>query len=58
GKRLPTSFHASPANRKISQLDAMSVVTRKGKPHLMITVTCNSNWPEMQYHNTAAVIHY
>ncbi|CAN0473393.1 unnamed protein product, partial [Laminaria digitata] len=44
---LPTSFHASPANRKINQLDAMSVVTRKGKPHLMITMTCNSNWPEI-----------
>ncbi|CAN0453428.1 unnamed protein product, partial [Laminaria digitata] len=48
GKRVPTSFHASPANRKKNQLDAMSVVTRKGKPHLMITMTCNSNWPEIQ----------
>ncbi|CAM9627002.1 unnamed protein product, partial [Laminaria digitata] len=58
GKRWPTSFHASPANRKRNQLDAMSVVTRKGKPHLMIIMTCNSNWPEIQYHNTAAVTHY
>ena len=33
---------------KRKQLDAMSVVTRKGKPHLMITMTCNSNWPEIQ----------
>lgn len=48
GKRLPTSFHGSPANRKRRQLDAMSVVTRKGKPHLMITMTCNGNWPEIQ----------
>ncbi|CAM9250899.1 unnamed protein product, partial [Laminaria digitata] len=48
GKRLPSSFHASPANRKKRQLDAMSVVTRKGKPHLMVTMTCNGNWPEIQ----------
>ena len=26
----------------------MSVVARKGKPHLMITMTCNGNWPEIQ----------
>ncbi|CAM9671140.1 unnamed protein product [Laminaria digitata] len=26
----------------------MSVVTRKRKPHVMITMTYNSNWPEIQ----------
>ena len=26
----------------------MSVVARKGKPHLMVTMTCNGNWPEIQ----------
>lgn len=41
GERLPVSFHGSPSSRKRSQLDAMSVVSRKGKPHLMVTFTCN-----------------
>lgn len=48
GKRLPVSFHASAANRKKRQLDGMAVVTRKGKPFLMVTVTCNGFWPEIQ----------
>ncbi|CAM9337287.1 unnamed protein product, partial [Scytosiphon promiscuus] len=48
GKRLPTSFHASPANRKRRQLDGMAVVARKGKPSLMVTITCNGMWPEIQ----------
>jgi len=48
GKRLPASFHASPANRKKRQLDGMAVVTRMGRPHLMVTVTCNGFWPEIQ----------
>lgn len=48
GKKLPASFHASPANRKKRQLDGMAVVTRKGRPHVMVTVTCNGFWPEIQ----------
>lgn len=48
GKRLPVQFHGSPSSRKRSQLDAMSVVSRKGKPYLMVTFTCNGNWPEIQ----------
>ena len=48
GKRLPISFHASPANKKKKQLDVMAAVTSKGKPHLMITMTCNGNWSEIQ----------
>lgn len=48
GKRLPASFHASPANRKKRQLDGMAVVSRMGRPHLMVTVTCNGFWPEIQ----------
>ena len=48
GKKLPTAFHASPANRKKRQLDGMAVVTRKGRPSLMVTVTCNGFWPEIQ----------
>lgn len=48
GERLPTSCVASPANPRRKQLDVGSVVTRKGKPHLLITMACNSNWPEIQ----------
>ena len=47
GKRLPVSFHGAPANRKRKQLDAMAVVTRMGKPHLMVTFTANPKWPEI-----------
>ena len=28
--------------------DAMAMVRRFGKPTLFITVTCNTNWPEIQ----------
>ena len=31
--------------RKKYTEDALAVVNRKGKPHLMITVTCNPEWP-------------
>ena len=48
GKRLPASFHASPANRKKRQLDGMAVVSRMGRPHLIVTVTCNGFYPEIQ----------
>lgn len=29
--------------------DALAIVNRLGKPHLMITVTCNPNWREIVY---------
>ena len=33
---------------KKDSYDAMSVVARKGKPHLSVTMACNGNWPEIQ----------
>jgi hypothetical protein len=45
---LPSSFHGSPRHRKKLALNALSVVTEKGKPTLFITGTCNVNWPEIQ----------
>ena len=45
---LPSSFHGSPRHRKKLALNALSVVTEKGKPTMFITGTCNVNWPEIQ----------
>jgi len=44
---LPTSFAGSP--RHMNQLcrDSMALVRKFGKPDLFITMTCNSNWPEI-----------
>ena len=47
GQLLPVSFHGPPAKRKHDTEDALAVVNRKGKPHLMITMTCNPLWPEI-----------
>ncbi|CAF0889926.1 unnamed protein product, partial [Brachionus calyciflorus] len=45
---LSSSFSGSP--RRMHQLyqDAMSVVRAFGKPDLIITMTCNPKWPEIQ----------
>ena len=44
---LPSSFPAGP--RAVNQLyyDAMALVTKFGKPHLFLTITCNPKWPEI-----------
>ena len=47
GQLLPVSFHSYPAKRKHDTEDALAVVNKKGKPHLMITMTCNPLWPEI-----------
>ena len=49
GKILPTSHPGSPAKRKSDTEDALAVVNRKGRPHLIITVTMNANWPEKTF---------
>ena len=49
GQLLPVEFHGSPAKRKNDTEYALAVVKRKGKPHLMITMTCsNPLWPEIE----------
>ena len=45
---LPSSFHGSPRHRKKLALNALSIVTERGKPTLFITGTVNVNWPEIQ----------
>lgn len=47
GKLLPASFHGSPAKKKSDTEDALAIVNRMGKPHLFITVTCSTDWPEI-----------
>lgn len=47
GVLLPATFHGSPVKRRKDTEDALAVVNRKGKPHLLITVTCNPDWPEI-----------
>lgn len=32
----------------VNYLEAMCIVQHFGKPSLFITMTCNSNWPEIQ----------
>lgn len=44
---LPSSFQGSPRNMRERYNDAMSIVTKFGKPDLFITFTCNPNWPEI-----------
>lgn len=46
---LPSSFIGSPRNMFQNYLDGMSIVQHFGKPSLFITMTCNPNWPEIQY---------
>ena len=45
GIPLPASFHGSPMELKKDPENALAVVNRRGKPHLMITATCNPEWP-------------
>ena len=48
GKLLPASFHGSPAKKKKDTEDALlAIVNRRGRPHIMITMTCNPEWPEI-----------
>lgn len=45
---LPSTFIGSPRHMKQLYQDAISIVSRYGKPDLFITFTCNPNWPEIQ----------
>ena len=45
---LPSSHIGSPRHMAMNFQDAMSIVTKKGKPDLFITFTCNPNWKEIQ----------
>ncbi|XP_057290930.1 uncharacterized protein LOC130613632 [Hydractinia symbiolongicarpus] len=44
---LPSTFSGSPRNMHQLYLDAMALVSKKGKPDLFLTFTCNPKWPEI-----------
>ena len=45
---LPSTFTGSPRYMHEKAQDAMAFVRKFGRPHLFITMTCNSNWPEIK----------
>ena len=45
---LPDSFTGGPRYMFNNCQDAMGICKRFGYPDLFITVTCNSNWPEIR----------
>lgn len=44
---LPSSFIGSPRNMLQNYQDAMTIVTRFGKPDIFLTFTSNPRWPEI-----------
>jgi Helitron helicase-like domain at N-terminus len=44
---LPASFTGSP-NTCQKVADSLALARQRGKPDLMVTTTCNPNWPEIQ----------
>ena len=45
---LPASFTGSPKYYAEKVADALALARQMGKPDLMITATCNPNWPEIR----------
>ncbi|XP_055845576.1 uncharacterized protein LOC129915415 [Episyrphus balteatus] len=45
---LPSTFLGSPRNMLQNFQDAMTIVTRFGKPDIFLTFTCNPNWVEIK----------
>ena len=45
---LPSTFPGSPRFYAEHYEDAMAIVRRHGTPDFFVTMTCNSNWPEIQ----------
>jgi hypothetical protein len=44
---LPATFAGSPRHMNQLYQNSMALVRKFGKPDLFITMTCNSNWPEI-----------
>ena len=45
---LPSTFQGSQRNMYQKFQDAMTIVTKYGKPDIFLTITANPNWPEIQ----------
>ena len=44
---LPSTFPGGPRSQKQGYQDTLTLVTKYGKPHLFITMTCNPKWSEI-----------
>ncbi|XP_075088120.1 uncharacterized protein LOC142170181 [Nicotiana tabacum] len=47
---LPGSFIGGPRDMRRRYMDAIVLVQRFGKPDILLTMTCNPSWPEIQEH--------
>ncbi|XP_027124045.1 uncharacterized protein LOC113756002 [Coffea eugenioides] len=45
---LPASFIGGPRDMRRRYIDAMALVQKYGRPDIFITMTCNTNWKEIQ----------
>ena len=45
---LPSTYLGSPGNMHHNYQDAMAIVKAISRPDLLITMTCNPNWTELQ----------
>ena len=45
--KLPSSFIGGARYMNERALDAMTYVKKYGRPDILISVTCNRNWPEI-----------
>ena len=45
---LPSTFTGGARYMHQQMLDSMALVQKFGKPHFFISMTCNSNWKEIQ----------
>ncbi|XP_021751366.1 uncharacterized protein LOC110717036 [Chenopodium quinoa] len=45
---LPPTYIGGPRDMKKRYFNAMALVQRFGKPDLFVTMTCNTNWPEIK----------
>ena len=46
--KLPASFRGGPRYNKRNYYNSMSLVSVYGKPDLLLTMTCNPEWPEIR----------
>ncbi len=44
---LPSSVHGSPRHMTTFAKNALVLVSEFGCPHVFITLTCNTKWPEI-----------
>lgn len=45
---LPASFTGSPQYLSNNVADSLALARQRGKPDMMVTATCNPNWPEIR----------